>query len=141
MVRVVEHISEVDTPVRAAVSDRAVTQKEGHMTQKDTLVGIEQAVHGVAATQKTHGDQLRMLAERQEEIIKLLTPEPKDGPTLDELMGHIIGQLTELIGYARQNVKMQAQMEQSLPGDVVRALASDAVSQPAGNGAARGSRA
>ncbi len=110
-------------------------------TQKDTLAGIEQAVHGVAAAQKSHGDQLRMLAERQEEIIKLLTPEPKDGPTLDELMGHIIGQLTELIGYARQNVKMQAQMEQSLPGDVVRALAADAVSQPAGNGAGRGSRA
>ncbi len=110
-------------------------------TQKDMLAAIEQAVDGFAATQKSHGDLLRMLGEGQQEIIKLLTPEPKDGPTLDELLGHIIGQQTELISYARQIVKSQAQMEQNLPGDVARALASGDGTPPSGNGAARGGRA
>ncbi len=112
--------------------------------QKDRLAAIEQAVaaieqtvDGIAATQKNHGDYLRMLGEGQQEIIKLLTPEAKDGPTIDELLGHIIGQQTELIGYARQNVKMQAQMEQNLPGDVVRAMAGAGAS-PAVNGTGRG---
>ena len=106
-------------------------------TKTDTLAGIEQMIHGIAATQKSHGDLLRMLAEGQQEIIKLLTPEAKDGPTLDELLGHIIGQQAELIGYARQTVKMQAQLEQTLPGYIVRALAAAAEAAPARNGARR----
>lgn len=109
-------------------------------TLKDTLAGVEQGIHGVAATQRSQGELLRALAERQEEIIKLLTPEPKDGPTLDELIGTIIGQLTELIGYARQNVKMQAQLEQNLPGDVARAIAANADASANKNGDARRSR-
>jgi len=113
---------------------------EGQMstTNTETLAGIEQGIHGIAATQKNHGGLLNIIAERQEEIIKLLTPEPKDGPSLDELIGHVIGQLTELIGYARQNVKAQAQLEQNLPGDIVRALAATAEAAPATNGARRG---
>ena len=107
-------------------------------TKNDTLAGIEQGIHGIAATQKSHGALLNTIGERQEEIIKLLTPEPKDGPTLDELIGSMIGQLTELISYARQNVKMQAQLEQNLPGDIVRALAAAAEAAPASNGARRG---
>lgn len=112
-------------------------------TQKDTLATLEQTVDGIAATQKNHGDLLRMMVERQDEIIKLLTPEPKDGPTLDEMMGHIIGQQTELIGYARQIVKSQAQMEQNLPGDVVRALGADggaSMANRASNGTGRDGR-
>ncbi len=107
-------------------------------TNTETLAGIEQGIHGIAGTQKNHGGLLNIIAERQEEIIKLLTPEPKDGPSLDELIGHVIGQLTELIGYARQNVKAQAQLEQNLPGDIVRALAATAEAAPATNGSRRG---
>ena len=109
-------------------------------TQEDRLASLEQAVHGIAGTQKSHGDLLRMMVERQDEIIKLLTPEAKDGPSLDELLGHVIGQQTELLGYARQIVKSQAQMEQNLPGDVVRALAAAAEAAPATNGARRDGR-
>ena len=108
--------------------------------QEDRLANLEQAVHGIAGTQKIHGDLLRMLVAGQQEIIKLLTPEPKDGPSLDELLGHVIGQQAELLGYARQIVKSQAQMEQSLPGDVVRALAASAGAAPADNGTGRGGR-
>jgi hypothetical protein len=108
--------------------------------QEDRLANLEQAVHGIAATQKNHGDLLRMMVEGQQEIIKLLTPEPKDGPSLDELLGHVIGQQTELLGYARQIVKSQAQMEQNLPGDVVRAIGADGAASMASNGAARDGR-
>jgi len=109
-------------------------------TKTETLAGIEQGIYGIAATQKSQGGLLSIIAERQEEIIKLLTPEPKDGPTLDELIGTMIGQLTELISYARQNLKMQAQLEQNLPGDVARAIAASADSSAGKNGDARRSR-
>ena len=108
--------------------------------QEDRLANLEQAVHSNADTQKIHGDLLRMLVAGQQEIIKLLTPEPKDGPSLDEMLGHVIGQLSELIGYARQNVKSQAQMEQNLPGDVVRAIGTDAAAGKDSNGAGREGR-
>jgi len=122
------------------VGDAALTQMEGQMstTKTETLAGIEQGIHGIAATQKSHGGLLNIIAKRQEEIIKLLTPELKDGPTFDELIGTMIDQLSELIGYARQNVKMQAQLEQNLPGDIMRALATAAEAAPATNGARRG---
>ena len=107
---------------------------------EDRLANLEQAVHGLAGTQKIHGDLLRMLVAGQQEIIKLLTPEPKDGPSLDELLGHVIGQQTELLGYARQIVKSQAQMEQNLPGDVVRAIGADTAASKASNGTGRGGR-
>ncbi len=106
--------------------------------QEDRLANLEQAVHGIAGTQKSHGDLLRMMVAGQQEIIKLLTPEPKDGPSLDELLGHVIGQLTELLGYARQIVKSQAQMEQNLPGDVARAMTANTGAAPALNGTGRG---
>ena len=108
--------------------------------QEDRLANLEQAVHSNAGTQKIHGDLLRMLVEGQQEIIKLLTPEPKDSPSLDELLGHVIGQQTELLGYARQIVKSQAQMEQNLPGDVVRAIGADTAAGKASNGAGRDGR-
>ncbi len=41
--------------------------------QEDRLANLEQAVHGIAGTQKSHGDLLRLLVEGQQEIIKLLT--------------------------------------------------------------------
>ena len=109
-------------------------------TQEDRLANLEQAVHGIAGTQKSHGDLLRMLVAGQQEIVKLLTPAPKDGPSLDELLGHVIGQQAELLGYARQIVKAQAQMEQNLPGDVVRASGADTAAGKAGNGAGRDGR-
>ena len=108
--------------------------------QEDRLANIEQLLHGMAGTQKSQGELLRMLVEGQQEIVKLLTPEPKDGPSLDELLGHIIGQLTELLGYARQVVKSQAQMEQNLPGDVVRAMGVNGAAGVASNGAGRDGR-
>lgn len=106
-------------------------------TQEDRLANLEQVVHGMAGNQKIHGDLLRMLVAGQQEIVKLLTPEAKDGPSLDELLGHVIGQQTELLGYARQIVKSQAQMEQNLPGDVVRAISADTAAGKASNGAGR----
>lgn len=99
---------------------------------QQSLARIERLLEGIADRQKADGDVLRMVAERQEEVIKLLTPQEKDGPSLDELLGHIIGQLTELTGYARQIAKAQDQMERNLPGDVARAIAPGAGAKPPG---------
>ncbi len=55
-------------------------------TQKEALAEIKELLHGIAGSLHGLGDLLRMLAERQEEMVKLLTPEPKDGPSLDELL-------------------------------------------------------
>lgn len=103
-------------------------------TQNDSLDDIRQTTHEIASMQQEQGKQLRLLIEGQAEIIKLLTPEAKDGPSLDELIGHVVGQLDELTGYARQIVKMQSKMEQNLPGDVARAVAAGPNTRTASNG-------
>ncbi len=107
-------------------------------TLKETLAELKAQNDDIAITQASQGEQLAILIEQGAEIIKLLTPVKGDGPTLEELLGHIIGQLTELTGFARQQVKMLSAMEQNLPGDVARALTTS-TSKPAGrNGIAAG---
>lgn len=107
----------------------------------DILARIEQRVHGIESAQRGHADQIRMLAERLVEAIQLLQPAERDGPSLDELLGHMIGQLTELTGYARQSIKLQTSMEQNLPADIARALESGAGTPVGANGAGRGNSA
>lgn len=107
----------------------------------DTLTRIEQQGQNNAETLASHGDLLRMNAERMEQVIKLLTPELKDGPSLDELLKTIISQQTEIIGYNRQIVEAQAQMERTLPGDVARALDPKPGDHAGGHGAMRNGRA
>ena len=106
----------------------------------ETLARIERAVQDNASAVQAQEQQLRLLVAGQAEIIKKLTSEPKDGPSLDELIGHMIGQLSELTGYVRQIVASQSDMEQNLPGDVARAIAAGAGAPAAGNGAGRGNR-
>lgn len=108
--------------------------------QTETLARIEGAVQDIASAMQAQERQLHILVEGQAEIIKKLTSEPKDGPSLDELIGHMIGQLSELTGYARQIVKSQSDMEQNLPGDVARAIVAGTSAAAAGNGAGRGNR-
>ena len=92
----------------------------------ETLARIERAVQDNASAVQAQEQQLRLLVAGQAEIIKKLTSEPKDGPSLDELIGHMIGQLSGLTGYVRQIVASQSDMEQNLPGDVARAIAAGA---------------
>jgi len=98
---------------------------------KEALDEMREQIHGIAVTQNAHGDQLGILVEQGGEIIKLLTPEKGDGPTLEELLGHVVSQLTELTSFARQQVKMLSGLEQALPGDVATAVKA-AGSKPAG---------
>ena len=65
-------------------------------TGTEALARIEGAVHDVVAALLAQDKLLRLLVEGQAEIIKKLTSEPKDGPSLEELIGHMIGHLTEL---------------------------------------------
>ncbi len=91
-------------------------------TLKDILTENRQAAHETASVLSNHSDLLRIIVERQDQLIELLTPKEKDGPSLDELLGHVAGQLNELTGYARQIVKTLGGLEQNLPGDIARAV-------------------
>lgn len=93
-------------------------------TLKDILTENRQTAHENASTLASQGDLLRIIVERQDKLIELLTPKKKDGPSLDELLGHMAGQLNELTGYNRQIVKMLGGLEQNLPGDTARAVAA-----------------
>ena len=96
---------------------------------------IDERQRGQAELQDTQAEQGRLILEGIRTILKLLEPKPKDGPSLDELLGHIVGQLGELISYAREQIKIMTRMEENLPGDVARSLAS-----PSAPGANRGGR-
>ena len=91
-------------------------------TLKDILTENKQAAHETASVLSNHGDLLRIIIERQDQLVELLTPKEKDGPGFDEILGHMAGQLNELTAYARQIVKMLGGLEQNLPGDVARAV-------------------
>lgn len=112
---------------------------------KDILTENRQAAHENASALATQGDLLRIIVERQDQLIELLTPKEKDGPSLDELLGHMAGQLNELTGYARQIVKILGGLEQNLPGDAARAVAAllsaTTTATASGTGNGRGNRA
>ena len=92
-------------------------------TQTEQLDRIEELAHGIAAAQGEHGNQLRMIAERLGEVVNLLTPQKKDGPGLDQLIGHMVGLLNELTSYMRQVVRGLDRIEKNMPGDVAREMA------------------
>lgn len=105
-------------------------------TTQEALAEIKKAAHENASIQASHGDLLRIIVERQDQLIELLTPKEKDGPSLDELLGHMAGQLNELTGYNRQIVKMLGGVEQNLPGDTARAVVALLSPKAVANGAA-----
>ena len=88
----------------------------------ETISRIEEQIHGLVSAQASHAAFLRTLRDGQQQIIELLTPEEQEGPGLSELLAHMIGQQTDMIGYLRQIIRTQTAMEQNTPGDVVRAL-------------------
>ena len=79
-----------------------------------------------AELQETQAEQTRFVIEGIRIILRLLEPKPRDGPSLDELLGHVVGRLTELLVYARGQIRIATCMDESLPGDVVRAVAPPA---------------
>ena len=103
--------------------------------QTEQLDRIEELARGSAAVQGEHGNQLRMIAERVGEFVNLLTPQKKDGPGLDQLIGHMIGLLNELTSYMRQVARGMDRIEKNMPGDVAREMARP---NAAANGAAVG---
>ena len=107
-------------------------------TLKESLDELRAQNRDMALAQASQGEQLAILIEQGAEIIKLLTPVKGDGPTLEEILGHIVGQLTELTGLARQQAKMLSAMEQNLPGDVARALTTSTSKHAGHNGIAAG---
>ena len=109
--------------------------KEAHMSKDpvETLARLEAKVdiiderqRGQAELQEAQAEQGRFVLEGTQAILRLLEPKPQDGPSLDELLGHIVGQLTEVTGHTREQIRIVTRMEGSLPGDVARSLVSPA---------------
>ena len=98
---------------------------EAHMSKGlvETLARLEAKVdavderrRGQAELQETQAEQGRFVLEGTQAVLRLLEPKPKDGPSLDELLGYIVGQLTEVTGHAREQIRIVTRMEGSLPG-------------------------
>ena len=87
----------------------------------ELMIRIEATAAAIAGAQQEHGEQQRLALKGIAEILRLLAPKETAGPSLEELLGHMIGQLTELTGYARESIGICVRMEESLPGNVMQA--------------------
>lgn len=64
----------------------------------------------------------RLMLERVDEIVRLLTPAPGDGPTLEELLAQMVTMLNDQSAYLKRLDVRSARQERDLPLDVVSAL-------------------
>jgi len=94
----------------------------------DTLIQVSRdlrAANGgialVAGVQRQHGESL-------ETIIRLVTPEqgaPKDGPSLEELIGALLVRLDSQSAYLKDITVGLAKITRDMPLDVVQAIADN----------------
>lgn len=87
----------------------------------------------------SHGEQLRVIADRLGLILEKLYPEATEGPTLQELLAEMVVRLSDQTVLLNRIDRRTESMAASLPADVVRAMkdASDANGHRSANGHAR----
>ncbi len=62
----------------------------------DTLpVRTETVDQQIARAVASNGAMLRIVLERLDELIQLLTPKPSEGPTLDELLARLVSLVSD----------------------------------------------
>ena len=86
------------------------------------LVRLERGQEEIRDEITAQGGLLRTLLERTDEIIRLLTPAPSDGPTLEELLAQMVNMLNDQGAILKRLDVRSERMERELPLDVVRAL-------------------
>ncbi len=86
------------------------------------LVRLERGQEEIRDEIAAQGGLLRTLLERADEIIRLLTPAPSDGPTLEELLAQMVSMITDQGVVLKRLDVRSTRMEHDLPLDVVTAL-------------------
>jgi hypothetical protein len=76
----------------------------------------------IAGTLETHGQVLRLISEQLGILIEKLTPDPGDGPTLQELLAELVARVGDNGALLRRIDRRTDSMATSLPDDVVRAM-------------------
>jgi hypothetical protein len=90
----------------------------------------------IAGTLEAHGQVLRLISEQVGILIEKLTPDPGDGPTLQELLAELVARAGDNGALLRRIDRRTDSMATSLPDDVVRAMKGAIGAN--GNGAADG---
>jgi hypothetical protein len=90
----------------------------------------------IAGTLEAHGQVLRLISEQLGILIEKLTPNPGDGPTLQELLAELVARVGDNGALLRRIDRRTDSMATTLPNDVVRAMKGAIGAN--GNGAADG---
>jgi len=86
------------------------------------LVRLERGQEEIRDEIAAQGGLLRTLLERVDEMMRLLTPAPSDGPTLEELLAQMVAMLNDQGATLKRLDVRSGRMDCELPVDVVRAL-------------------
>ena len=86
------------------------------------LARLERSQEEIRDEITAQGGLLRTLLERTDEIIRLLTPAPSDGPTLEELLAQMVAMINDQGATLKRLDVRSARKEHLLPLDVVTAL-------------------
>jgi hypothetical protein len=73
----------------------------------------------IAGTLEAHGQVLRIISAQLSDLIEKLTPDPGDGPTLQELLAELVARIGDNGVVLRRIDRRTESMAASLPGDVV----------------------
>jgi hypothetical protein len=76
----------------------------------------------IAGTLEAHGQVLRLISEQLGILIEKLTPDPGDGPTLQELLAELVARVGDNGALLRRIDRRTDSMATTLPNDVVRAM-------------------
>ena len=90
----------------------------------------------IASALAAHSEILRLLAEQLSIVIEKLTPEPGEGPTLQELLAELVARVGDNGALLRRIDRRTDSMATSLPDEVARAMR--AASGANGHGAGAG---
>lgn len=93
---------------------------DGQLNQQ--LARLATGQEELAAELAAQSGLLRAMLERTDEIVRLLTPAPGDGPTLEELLAQMVAILGDHSAYLKRLDVRSGRLERDLPLDVVRAI-------------------
>ena len=84
---------------------------------KDALVKLEAGQNALIEASRAMQQQIDTANSLLERLVQLVTPstEPQDGPSLDELLAHMIAQQTAIIQLSKQTLTSVTHIEAALP--------------------------
>ena len=90
--------------------------------QEHRMARLEQGQNAIRDEVKEQSALLRTALERADEILRLLTPIPTEGPKLEELLAQMVTMLGDQNAYLKRLDERSEHQERELPLEVVQAL-------------------